>query len=135
VIIPTLDDATPYPEGPRYFVRDWNLARSTLTPLRYSADRFQGFGAPLQLLSATPGLVRIFGYSCRSPHPGDRALEEWLWAHHKAFPAICFSALTPGGEYAFTPAAAVTEITLDSLESELARLGVRSLGVDASRQQ
>ena len=54
VIIPTLYDATPYPEGPRYFVRDWNLARSTLTPLRYRAKRFQGFAEPLQLLCATP---------------------------------------------------------------------------------
>jgi hypothetical protein len=132
VIIPTLYDATPYPDGPRYFVRDWNLARSTLTPLRYSANRFQGFGSPLQLFSATPGLVRIYGYSCRSPHPEDRGLEDWLWARYKAFPAICFSTLAPCGEYAFTPVAAVVEIARESLERELARLGVGSIERDAS---
>jgi hypothetical protein len=128
VIIPTLRDATPYPEGPRYFARDWNLARSTLRPLRYKDNRFHGFGAPVQLLAATPGVVRIYGYSCRSPHPEERALEDLLWARHKAFPAVCFSALSPGGEYVFTPAAAVVEIAVESLELELARLAKASVG-------
>jgi hypothetical protein len=132
VIIPTLYDATPYPDGPRYFFRDWNLARCTLKPLRYNADRFQGFGQPIQLLGASPGHVRIYGYSCRSAHPEARKLEDWLWARHKAFPAIFFSTLAPGGEYAFTPAAAVVEITLESLERELAQLGVMSIRRDAS---
>ena len=126
MIIPPPHEATPYPDGPRYFVRDWNLARSTLRPLRYNADRFQGFGEPVHLLGATPGLVRVYGYSCRSPYPEVRKLEDWLWARHKAFPAICFSTLAPCGEYAFTPVAAVPEITLESLERELARLGVGS---------
>jgi len=132
VIIPTLYDATPYPDGPRYFLRDWNLARSTITPLHYSANHFEGFGQPLQLLGASPGLVRIYGYSCRSPHAEGRKLEDWLWARHKAFPAICFSTLAPCGEYAFTPAAAVVEITLESLERELERLSVASIKRDAS---
>jgi hypothetical protein len=131
VIVPTPYDAIPYPEGPRYFVRDWNLARSTLTPLRYNTNRFRGFGQPIQLLGATPGLVRIYGYSCRSPHPEHRELEDWLWERHKAFPAVCFSTVTPYGEYAFTPAAAAVEITLESLEGELERL-VASLRRDAS---
>jgi hypothetical protein len=121
VIIPMLHDAIPYPEGPRYFVRDRNPTRSTLTPLRYKENRLHGYGAPVQLLGATPGVVRIYGYSCRSPHPDERAMEDLLWARHKAFPAICFSALAPCGEYAFTPVAAVVEITLESLELELAR--------------
>ncbi len=132
MILPTLYDGIPYPDGPRYFVRDWNLGRSTVTPLRYNANRFHGFGVPLQLFCATPGPVRMYGYSCRSPHPEDRGLEDWLWARHKAFPAICFSTLAPCGEYAFTPAAAVVEITLESLELELARLGVGSIRRDAS---
>ena len=132
MIIPTLYDANPYPDGPRYFFRDWNLARSTLTPLRYDVNRFRGFGQPLQLLGASPGLVRIYGYSCRSPHPEGHKLEDWLWARHKAFPAVCFSSLTPGGEYAFTPVAAVIEITLESLERELAQLGVTSIRRHAS---
>jgi hypothetical protein len=132
MIIPTLYNATPYPEGPRYFVRDWNLARSTLTPLRYNANRFQSFGQPLQLLGATPGPVRIYGYSCSSPYWEDRELEDWLWERHKAFPAVCFSTLAPAGEYVFTPAAAAVEITLESLMRELARLGVGSIGRKAS---
>jgi hypothetical protein len=127
VILPPLHAASPYPEGPRYFARDWNLARSTIRPVRYSADRFQGFGEPLQLLCATPGLVRIYGYSCRSPYPEDRSLEDWLWERHKAFPAVCFSTVAPRGEFAFTPAAAVVEITRELLERELARLGVGSI--------
>jgi hypothetical protein len=45
-----------------------------------------------------------------------------MWARYKAFPAICFSVFAPGGEYAFTPAAAVIEVTRESLERELARL-------------
>jgi hypothetical protein len=76
--------------------------------------------------------MRIYGYSCRSPHPEDRKLEDWLWANQKAFPAICFSTLAPHGEYAFTPAAAVIEITREALERELARLGAGSLRQDAS---
>lgn len=132
MITPPVSDATPYPDGPRYFFRDWNLARSTLTPLHYHANRFQGFGQPLQLLGATPGHVRIYGYSCRSAHPEIRKLEDWLWARHKAFPAICFSTLTPSGEYAFTPAAAVVEITLESMEHELAQLGAASIRRDAA---
>lgn len=127
-----LSDATPYPDAPRYFYRDWNLARSTITPLRYDADRFKGFGQPLQLLSATPGHVRIYGYSCRSPHPEGRKLEDWLWERCKAFPAICFSTDAPLGEYAFTPLAAVVEITRESLERELQRLGVGSIRRHAS---
>jgi hypothetical protein len=130
--IPTLCDAIPYPDAPRYFVRDWNRARSTITPLRYNANRFQGFGEPLQLLGATPGLVRIYGYSCRSADPEARKLEDWLWTRQKAFPAVCFSTLAPGGEYVFTPAAAVVEISLESLERELERLGAGSITRGAS---
>jgi hypothetical protein len=77
-------------------------------------------------------VVRIYGYSCRSPNPEDRKLEDWLWANQKAFPAICFSTLAPRGEYAFTPVSAVVEITLESLKRELSRLGVSSIGRDAS---
>ena len=43
-----------------------------------------------------------------------------------------FSTLAPCGEYAFTPAAAVVEITAESLERELERLGVASIRRDAS---
>jgi hypothetical protein len=100
--------------------------------LRYTADRFRGLGAPLQLLAATPGEVRVYGYSCRSASPEDRKLEDWLWANQKVFPAICFSTLAPHGEYAFTPASAVVEVTRESLERELARLGVGSIRLDAS---
>jgi hypothetical protein len=132
VIIPALYDATPYPEGPRYFLRDWNLARSTLRPLRYHTNRFQQLGEPVQLLSATPGRVRIHGYSCRSPRPEDCELEDWLWERYKAFPAVCFSTFAPDGEYAFTPAAAAVEITLESLRREVARLAVGSIGRKAS---
>jgi hypothetical protein len=120
--IPTLHDATPYPEGPRYFVRDWNLARSTVTPCATRTTGSAASARPSNCFAATPGVVRIYRYSCRSPHPEERALEDLLWARHKAFPAVCFSAVAPGGEYVFTPAAAVVEITLESLELELARI-------------
>jgi hypothetical protein len=73
----------------------------------------------------------MYGYSCRSAHPEDRTLEDWLWASRKAFPAICFSTLAPSGEYVFTPAAAVVEITLEALKRELALLGVASIRRDA----
>jgi hypothetical protein len=132
MIIPSLYDAAPYPEGPRYFYRDWNLVRSTLTPLRYNATRLEGFGRPLHLLGPVPGPVRIYGYSCRSPHLEDHQLEDWLWAARRAIPAICFSTLVPSGQYAFTPAAALIEITRESLERELSRLSIASLKRNAS---
>jgi hypothetical protein len=132
VIVPTLYEATPYPVGPRYFARHWNLARATLTPVRYKGRPRAQFGMPLQLFSTTPGRVRAFGYSCRSPHSEDREMEDLVWARGKAFPGVCFSKSAPSGEYGFTPAAAVVEITLDTLERELAAIGIDWIQQNAS---
>ena len=133
MIIPMLYDATPYPEGPRYFVRDWNLARSTLTPLRYNAKRFQGFAEPSDCFARPPGpAYRLRLFMPPAARAGSWTGDWLLRARHTAFPAICFSTLAPCGDYAFTPAAAVIEITLESLERELAQLGVASIGRNAS---
>jgi hypothetical protein len=122
--VPTLYEATPYPDGPRYFVRYWNLARSPLTPVRYDGNHTARFGAPLQLFSSTPGPARIYGYSCRSSEPEEREIEDLLWARGKAFPSICFSKFAPRGEHGFTPAGAVVEVALETLERELHGIGV-----------
>lgn len=101
------DDSERSPYGaPAFFKYVWN------------PDNVQGSGHTY----IAPGPVAIWGFSHKSTYAEDARVERSAWQYNRAFPGMCFSVLTPEGEYGFSHMSnGIEEISRDEFEAARAR--------------
>lgn len=108
-----------WPWAPEYFLRMYDLTRSTIGHVEKSPETGKMMVVDEELLHPGGGVLAICGFSIKSTFEEDWKLEEEAYERSGTFMAWNYSVMSPEGELGFVPFTEVAVISQEEFEKAL----------------